>query len=132
MSQTLGIPRNYLSKILHELTRGGLLESTRGPRGGFTLARDPASIVLTDVIDQFDDITGTSRCLLGRPQCSDGNPCPAHERWKELSGSVMAFFQDTTVLMDSAEAGPALGSEEASPRAPGPTEVPQPSNSRRS
>ncbi len=102
MSEALGIPRNYLSKILHALARGRLLESTRGPRGGFTLAREPASIVLQEVVEVFDDIGSTSRCLLGRPQCSDGNPCPVHGRWKELSGSMMAFFRDTTVLMDSA------------------------------
>jgi Rrf2 family iron-sulfur cluster assembly transcriptional regulator len=132
MSQALGIPRNYLSKILHALTRGGQLESTRGPRGGFTLARDPASIVLTDIIDQFDDISGTSRCLLGRPQCSDGDPCPVHWRWKELSGSMVAFFQDTTVLMESAEAGPSPVVDEEPSSVTGPNRVVPPSNSRRS
>lgn len=132
MSQALGIPRNYLSKILHGLSRAGLLESTRGPRGGFVLARDPASIVLTDVVDQFDDISGASRCLLGRPQCSDGNPCPAHHRWKELSGQMMAFFDGTTVLMDTFEAGPAPDVDEAPSQATDPNRVVPPSNSRRS
>ena len=93
----LDVPRNYLSKILHVLAREGVLTSTRGPRGGFRLARTPAELRLATVIRPFDEITTSSTCLLGRPQCSDANPCAAHDRWKTLSRSVRAFLEETTI-----------------------------------
>jgi len=97
IAEALEVPRNYLSKILHGLTRTGLLESTRGPKGGFVLARAPGRIRLSDVIEPFDDIAGSSGCLLGRARCSDANPCPAHARWRDVSMQVRAFLANTTM-----------------------------------
>ncbi len=86
----LDVPRNYLSKILHVQAKAGLLESTRGPRGGFQLTRDPAHLSLAEVIAPFDDIALNSGCLLGRERCSDDTPCAAHARWRDVSSSVRA------------------------------------------
>lgn len=95
--ERLDIPRNYLSKILHSLARGGVLTSTRGPGGGFSLARPPEEISLSDVIRTFDDIDGASGCVLGRPQCSDADPCAAHHRWRAVAASVRVFFDQTSL-----------------------------------
>jgi len=107
IAKALDVPRNYLSKILHTLARSGLLSSTRGPRGGFRLGVDASKLTLQRVIDPFDEVVGRSRCLLGRAQCSDANPCAAHARWKDLSASVKAFFSETTVE-DLSQHGPSL------------------------
>jgi len=97
IAERLRVPRNYLSKTLHRLAREGVLASTRGQRGGFRLARDPDRLSLLEVVEPFDPIRGERRCLLGRPQCSDANPCPAHSGWKAVSDQVAAFFRDKTV-----------------------------------
>jgi len=97
MAAALDVPRNYLSKVLHVLAREGLLTSVRGPRGGFSLARDPADILLADVILHFDDIATASGCLLGRARCSDQTPCAAHARWRGVAEEVRAFLNQTTV-----------------------------------
>lgn len=104
ISEALDVPRNYLSKILHVLAREGLLDSTRGPKGGFCLARLPSDVTLADVINEFDDTAGASGCLLGRERCSDQHPCAAHARWKDVSASVKAFLNGTTIE-DLAESG---------------------------
>ncbi len=93
----LGVPRNYLSKTLHQLARAGVLSSTRGPGGGFRLAVPPARLRLLQVVEPFDDIGAGRRCLLGRPVCSDRTACRAHERWKAAGEAIAAFFRDTTV-----------------------------------
>lgn len=98
IARDLDVPRNYLSKILHVLARNGVLDSTRGPKGGFRLARRPADLTLGDVIKHFDDITEASGCLLGRERCSDDNPCAAHERWRDVSASVRTFLRETSIL----------------------------------
>jgi Rrf2 family protein len=97
IAQELGVPRNYLSKTLHQLARAGVLSSTRGPGGGFRLAVPAARLRLVRVIEPFDDIGAGRRCLLGRPVCSDRTACRVHGRWKATGEAVAAFFQDTTV-----------------------------------
>lgn len=93
----LGIPRNYLSKILHELARDGVLVSSRGKHGGFQLATRPEELSLLAVIQRFDHIAEERRCLLGRTQCSDRHACAAHWRWKAVSEQISTFFRETTV-----------------------------------
>ncbi len=104
VADALGIPRNYLSKILHELARAGVLTSLRGKHGGFQLAVPPGELSLFTVVSHFDHISESRSCLLGRPQCSDRHACAAHWRWKALSEQIGAFFSETTVadLMNGA------------------------------
>jgi Rrf2 family protein len=97
LAATLSIPANYLSKTLHQLARDGVLSSSRGKLGGFTLARPPSRIRLLDVVGSIDGLTDSRTCLLGRPVCSDQTACVAHERWKEVSDRAVAFFRETTV-----------------------------------
>lgn len=97
IAAALDVPRNYLSKILNGLVRSGVLHSTRGPGGGFTMAVDPAVVPLADVIQPFDDVAHDATCLLGPALCSDGAPCPAHARWAAVSESVKGFLLQTTI-----------------------------------
>lgn len=97
LAQRLDVPRNYLSKTLHQLARAGVLDSTRGKSGGFRLGRDARRITLLEVVQPFDDITGRRICLLGRPVCSDHTACTAHMRWKAVSERTAEFFRETTV-----------------------------------
>lgn len=97
LARTLRVPRNYLSKTLYQLARAGVLESTRGRRGGFRLATTPERISLLEIVEPFDEVLGQRRCLMGRPACNDQNPCQAHDRWKVVSQMAVEFFRKTTV-----------------------------------
>ena len=97
LAKALQVPSNYLSKILHTLARSGILLSERGRHGGFRLAVPPSDLTLVAVIEPFDEMRERNGCLLGRPECSDGNPCMAHDRWKQLHEQVSRFFEETTV-----------------------------------
>lgn len=97
IANKLGVPRNYLSKILHVLAREGILESTRGPHGGFRLTRPGTEVSLASVVGHFDDLAAGGGCLLGRETCSEADPCAAHARWKSIAESVSCFFQETSV-----------------------------------
>ena len=99
IAEELGVPRNYLSKILHALARVGVLNSTRGPGGGFELAHDPADITLSDLVHPFEPglIGSNGDCLLGRERCRDDDPCAAHARWKDVRVAINSFFSDTTL-----------------------------------
>jgi Rrf2 family iron-sulfur cluster assembly transcriptional regulator len=96
IAQALDVPRNYLSKTLHQLARAGVVASTFGPGGGFRLARPAAELTLERVVAPFDAAT-ERHCLLGRARCADADPCPAHHRWKSISEQIRHFFAATTV-----------------------------------
>jgi Rrf2 family iron-sulfur cluster assembly transcriptional regulator len=97
IAEALGVPRNYLSKILHQLARSGVLVSVRGPGGGFRLARPPERTCLADIVAASEPQRLDRRCLLGRPECSDADPCPAHDSWQSLADAITRFLNDTTL-----------------------------------
>ncbi len=92
-----GAPRNYLSKTLHALTKAGIVASTRGPAGGFTLAVAPDALTLARVIECFDGPRPQSRCLLGTGPCDATRPCAAHHRWSAITQTNRASLAATTV-----------------------------------
>lgn len=96
IATALDVPRNYLSKTLHQLVRAGVLRSGRGPRGGFQLAEPPEELTLADVAAPFDDLA-QRKCLLGRATCTSRSPCSAHGRWEKLSTAMLTFFGRTTI-----------------------------------
>lgn len=78
-----GIPHPFLSKLLLTLRNRGIVRSTRGPGGGYTLARLPEGIVVSDVVETFDGTRSLGKaCILGLDECGEVNPCALHERWK--------------------------------------------------
>lgn len=97
VAAALRIPPNYLSKIFHQLARGGVLVSLRGKAGGFRLAGPPEALALGTIVQPFARIEARRRCLLGRSQCTDRHACVVHDRWKLVADNVAEFFRDTTV-----------------------------------
>jgi Rrf2 family protein len=99
LSQTIAeemeIPKNFLSKIMHRLVQSGLVLSTRGTRGGFTLSQDPSTIRMIDVVALFMDVKTYASCFLGRAQC-DGT-CKVHRKWKPISDQIQAMLENTTI-----------------------------------
>lgn len=98
IASALDVPRNYLSKILHVLAREGVLESTRGPGGGFALALPAADLPLSRILHPVEPgLDGESGCLLGRAECSNRDPCAVHHEWTRLAGRIDGFLNDTTL-----------------------------------
>jgi Rrf2 family protein len=97
LAKRTGIPRNYLSKVLHQMARNGLVDSERGRHGGVALSRDPAKVTLQEIIVPFQPAHEPKRCVLGRPECSDEFPCGAHESWKKIKEQTEAFFETTSI-----------------------------------
>lgn len=95
IAEALDVPRNYLSKTLHQLARSGVLVSVRGPGGGFRLAGDPAKVKLAEIVLPVEPGIGERYCLLGRAACSDDDACPAHERWRALAEQSRRFLEET-------------------------------------
>jgi Rrf2 family protein len=97
IAQEIGAPQNYLGKLLQQLTHEGLVQSQKGLGGGFCLARSPEKISLYDVVEPIERISRWSGCMLGRPVCSEANPCTIHDRWKEVRTAYLELLQQTTI-----------------------------------
>ena len=92
-----GVPLHYLSRILRDAVRAGLLDSARGVGGGFRLLKPADRIKLVDVLSPFDDVLDRSRCPFGQPRCNDQNPCGFHEYWKPISTAYRNMLEETTL-----------------------------------
>jgi Rrf2 family protein len=97
IADATGAPRNYLAKTLNQLVKEGILSSSRGPQGGFSLAISPVKLTLADVIECFDEQRAHSRCLLGNRPCDAANPCAAHDMWQSITASRREPLAITTV-----------------------------------
>jgi Rrf2 family protein len=97
------VPGPFLGKIFQTLVRAGLLASTKGPGGGFSLTRKPAEIALFDIYQAVDGTTYLDACAVGLARCSDETPCPLHDRWKPIRERIRQYLQ-TTSLADMADA----------------------------
>jgi Rrf2 family protein len=91
------LPHHYLSKILQNLVRMQILESRKGSRGGFRLARDQDQVTLYEIVNAIENLGQTRRCLLGQAECSDERACPLHEFWVSQTGHYLQTLQMTTL-----------------------------------
>src|SRR5512142_1322968 len=71
-----GIPAHFLAKILQQLARKGLLRSSKGPTGGFSLRTPAADISLIQLVEALDGLTDYTKCVSGLPQPTPPPPPP--------------------------------------------------------
>jgi Rrf2 family protein len=103
LTRKLHIPYHFLAKILQRLTKKGLLHSLKGPTGGFSLALPAEKINLLQVIEAVDGAEFMDTCVLGFPECSGRNPCPAHEQWGVLRTSIHTMLVGKSVAQMARE-----------------------------
>lgn len=96
VAASLGAPRNYLSKTLHQLGALGVLSSVRGAQGGYRLGEPAGRLRLASIVEPFLQ-PAEHRCIMGRTHCRDEAPCGAHWRWTEVKNTTLAFFTELTV-----------------------------------
>ena len=97
------LPPHFLAKIMQTLAKTGVLDSYKGPTGGFALARPAGQITLYDIVEALDDLSNYDHCAVGLAECSDEKPCPLHNMWKGVRTAVLDYFRRTS-LVDLAEA----------------------------
>lgn len=78
------IPRPFLAKLLLTLRNHGLVQTTKGPGGGYQLSAPPAAIRVGDVIEAYDGPLTRKSCVLGLADCNDATPCALHDHWKAM------------------------------------------------
>jgi Rrf2 family iron-sulfur cluster assembly transcriptional regulator len=91
------IPSHFLAKILQQLARKGLLRSSKGPTGGFSLRVSADDIRLVDIVEALDGLGEYEKCASGLAECSDDMPCALHDSWKVLRSRIMDYLGRNTI-----------------------------------
>ncbi|BBF24106.1 Rrf2 family transcriptional regulator [Sutterella megalosphaeroides] len=101
--QQISLP--YLEQIFCRLRRAGLVESVRGPGGGYRLADRPEAITIDRIIKAVDENMDTSQCG-GEGTCLGGAACLTHHLWLDLNGVIERFLAGISLasLVDQHEA----------------------------
>ena len=92
ISQRQQISLSYLEQLFGKLRRHELVESTRGPGGGYTLARSPAEITVAQIITSVDEPIDATHCG-GKQDClGEGARCMTHDLWASLNARMVEFL----------------------------------------
>lgn len=104
------IPKHFLSKILQELVKNELIDSMKGPNGGFKLRKSADQITLIQIIEAIDGMGVFTQCGIGFKKCSDKHPCPIHHDFKKVRDKVQDLFEKKTLkeLIKEVEQGDSI------------------------
>ena len=92
------VPLHFLSKILQQLVKGKVLNSTKGPNGGFTLNVPPNELKLIRIVELIDGLDIFNRCGIGLKECSDQTPCPIHFEYNTVKEKIRNLLSEKTLL----------------------------------
>jgi Rrf2 family transcriptional regulator, nitric oxide-sensitive transcriptional repressor len=96
IAESTKVSAPYLSKVLQQLVRAGLVKSQRGIGGGFVLASRPAATSILQVVNAVDPIKRITTCPLGLEAHGD-NLCALHRKLDEVSAEIEHAFETTTL-----------------------------------
>ena len=98
ISQRQQISLSYLEQLFGKLRRHELVESTRGPGGGYTLARKAGDITVADIVVSVDEQLDATSCG-GKANCMGENngPCMTHDLWTSLNDRMLEFLRSVSL-----------------------------------
>lgn len=92
ISQRQTISLSYLEQLFAKLRRASLVNSVRGPGGGYELQRRADATFIADIIDAVNESVDTTKCK-GASDCQDGKTCLTHYLWSDLSEQIHTFLE---------------------------------------
>ncbi|HOX42357.1 MAG TPA: Rrf2 family transcriptional regulator [Myxococcota bacterium] len=97
MATAQHVSTSYLAKVFQRLARKGLVKSTRGKKGGFTLAREPAQITLADIVRAVEAEEPLFECLGPQRDCKALEDCLVHDCFKAAEAQLFHTLEGTSL-----------------------------------
>ncbi len=94
----IGSPEAFTAKILQQLVRKKLLQSVKGPNGGFDLMQHPERITLYEIVEAIDGRNLFEGCALGLKICSNEHPCPVHHKFRAVRDHLTGILRTTNIV----------------------------------
>lgn len=90
-------PEHFIAKILQDLSKRELIQSSKGPNGGFYVDSSARSNTLADIVRAIDGEKIFKGCGLGLKSCSETKPCPLHNDFKEIRNKMHLTLKSATI-----------------------------------
>lgn len=101
ISKDLGLPTPFLAKILQQLAKHRILNSTKGPNGGFSMLKKPESITLLDIVKIIDGEDLFRNCIIHEGTCTEvkksKKPCPVHDDFTLIRKELIRLFKTRNI-----------------------------------
>jgi Rrf2 family transcriptional regulator, iron-sulfur cluster assembly transcription factor len=99
IAKAIGSPEAFTAKILQQLSKDQIIDSVKGPSGGFSIDKKKLKILkLSKVVEAIDGDSIFKGCALGFKECSERKPCPVHNKFKLVREDLRKMLEDTSVL----------------------------------
>jgi len=103
LAEATDVSGHFLSKVLQQLVRCGLIRSQRGSGGGYGLACAAHTVSLLDVVQAMEGPIQLNQCVAEGPSCERKSWCPAHQVWAEAQASVVMILGGASIAKLAAE-----------------------------
>jgi Rrf2 family protein len=90
------IPPSFLAKIISQLSIAGLIHTSRGARGGVSLARSPEEVTVLEVVEAIDGPISLNECTHTSGACPFGDNCPIRPLWCDTQAELVERLRTTT------------------------------------
>lgn len=98
VAEAIESPIAYTSKILQQLSRNKIINSDKGPTGGFSMTKQElANVKLSTIVAAIDGDDIYNGCGLGLKQCNEHKPCPVHNHFKKIRDDLKKMLETTNI-----------------------------------
>ena len=98
IAKAIDSPEAFTAKILQQLSRGSIIDSVKGPSGGFTITKENMKKrKLSEIVSVIDGDSVFTGCGLGLKQCNEKLPCPVHAQFKAIRDRLKHMLETTNV-----------------------------------
>lgn len=97
LSDSTGIPCDFLAKLIRTLVKAGILNSAKGKKGGIQFARPPSAISIAEVVRAIEGKQALWRCLFSLHPCDQYRNCPLYPKWGFIRNQIMDFLENTSI-----------------------------------
>ncbi|MCB7482098.1 RrF2 family transcriptional regulator [Christiangramia sediminis] len=98
IAAAINSPEAFTAKILQKLVQQDIINSAKGPQGGFFITPENQTLVLADIVKAIDGDAIMTGCALGLEKCSEDHPCPIHFDFAEIRNNLKKMLEKTTIL----------------------------------
>ena len=96
IAESRGLQKPFVAKVMTTLSQAGLVNGSRGPGGGFSLAKHPNDISIYDVFKLFEREDDSDICPFGGGICGKADNCPIHDKLTNVQKSIDEVLHNTT------------------------------------
>ncbi len=99
IAEKISAPSEFTGKVVQTLAKSGIIQSMKGPGGGFSFADMDAPVTLMQVINYFEGVEFFHKCVFGLSGCTKSSPCPLHNEYAPVREKLSRIASESTIQL---------------------------------